>query len=149
MTITNYFSRKKRVLKKSIEEAILSSQPYLFLEFCNSFDTEKTKKGAPLRGRWNATNPKYKKDFGKSGHYRKLSLSNDKGNRDSFRKKIALVKSTAGIVVTSNASYGGAIYGKDVIENLKVNGVTVFEWKNTPKNKSFFLEKLVENLKKI
>ena len=147
MTITNYFSRKKRVLKKSIEEAILSSQPYLFLEYCNSFDTEKTKKGTQLRGRWNATNPKYKKDFGVSGHYRKLSLSNEKGNKSSFRKKIALVKSTAGIVVTSNASYGGTTYGKDVIENLKANGVTVFEWENTHENKSFFLEKLIENLK--
>ena len=149
MTITNYFSRKKRVLKKSMEEAILNSQPYLFLEFCNSFDTEKTKKGTPLRGRWYATNPKYKKDFRKSGHYRKLSLSNEKGNKSSFRKEIALVKSTAGIVVTSNASYGGANYGKDVIENLKENGVTVFEWENTYENKSFFLGKLVENLKKI
>ena len=149
MTITNYFSRKKRVLKKSIEEAILNSQPYLFLEFCNSFDTEKTKKGTPLRGRWYATNPKYKKDFRKSGNYRKLSLSNEKGNKSSFRKEIALVKSTAGIVVTSNASYGGTNYGKDVIENLKENGVTVFEWENTPENKSFFLGKLVENLKKI
>ena len=149
MTITNYFSTKKRVLKKSIEEAVLSSQPYLSLEYCNSFDTEKTKKGTPLRGKWNANNPKYKKDFAKSGHYRKLNLSNEKGNKTSFRKEIALVKSTAGIVVTSNASYGGANYGKDVIENLKENGVTVFEWENTYENKSFFLGKLIENLKKI
>ena len=149
MTITNYFSRKKRVLKKSIEEAILNSQPYLFLGFCNSFDTGKTKKGTSLRGRWYATIPKYQEDFGESGHYRRLSLSNEKGNKSSFRKEIVLVKSTAGIVVTSNASYGGTSYGKDVIENLKVNGVTVFEWKNTPENKSFFLGKLVENLKKI
>ena len=149
MTITNYFSRKKRVLKKSMEEAILNSQPYLFLGYCNSFDIGKTKKGSSLRGRWYATIPKYQEDFGESGNYRNLNLSNEKGNGSSFRKKIALVKSTAGIVVTSNASYGGANYGKDVIENLKVNGVTVFEWKNTPENKSFFSEKLVENLKKI
>ena len=149
MTITNYFSRKKEILKTSMEEAILNSQPYLYLEYCDSFDTEKTKKGTPLRGRWNATNPKYRKDFVKSGNYRKLSLSNEKGNQSSFRKKIALVKSTAGIVVTSNASYGGANYGKDVIENLERYGVTVFEWENTPENKSFFLGKLIENLKKI
>ena len=149
MTIADYFLKKRKGLKKSIEEAVLSSQPYLFLEYCNSFDNERTKKGAPLRGRWNATNPKYKKDFAKSGHYRKLNLSNERGNKSSFRKKIALVKSTAGIVVTSNASYGGTDYGKDVIENLKRNGVTVFEWENTHENKIFFLEKLIKNLKKI
>ena len=149
MTITDYFLRKRKGLKKSIEEAVFEAQPYLTVEFCNSFDTEKTKKGTPLRGRWNATIPKYKEDFAESGNYRKLNLSNEKGNKSSFRKKIALVKSTAGIVVTSNASYGGSSYGKDVIENLKRNGVTVFEWENTHDNKIFFSEKLVKNLKKI
>ena len=149
MTITDYFLRKRKGLKKSIEEAVLDSQPYLFFEFCSSFDTEKTKKGTPLRGRWKTNNPNYKKDFAKSGNYRKLNLSNEKGNKSSFRKKIELVKSTAGIVVTSNASYGGTSYGKDVIENLKRNGVTVFEWENTHENKIFFSEKLVKNLKKI
>ena len=149
MTITDYFLKKRKGLKKSIEEAVFEAQPYLSLEFCNSFDTEKTKKGTPLRGRWNATIPKYKEDFAESGNYRKLNLSNEKGNKSSFRKKIALVKSTAGIVVTSNASYGGSSYGKDVIENLKRNGVTVFEWENTHDNKIFFSEKLVKNLKKI
>ena len=149
MTIADYFLRKRKGLKKSIEEAVFEAQPYLFFEFCSSFDTEKTKKGTPLRGRWTATIPKYKEDFAESGDYRKLNLSNEKGNKSSFRKKIALVKSTAGIVVTSNASYGGTSYGKDVIENLKRNGVTVFEWENTHDNKIFFSEKLVKNLKKI
>ena len=149
MTIADYFFKKRKGLKKSIEEAVFESQPYLTLEFCGSFDTEKTKKGTPLRGKWTATNPKYKKDFAEKGNYRKLNLSNEKGNKSSFRKKIALVKSTAGIVVTSNASYGGTEYGKDVIENLKRYGVTVFEWENTHDNKIFFSEKLVKNFKKI